>query len=78
MSLIQGAETMDTYQPKKIKEIAAEYSVHVQVKENKVVIPKEKEDVKDLLKFLDENIYKGPLTAETYVTNSKREFSGES
>jgi|SRR5690625_1099636 len=78
ISLIQDSGTLETFQPRKIKEIAADYSVDVQLSENKIIVPNEKREVKKLLKFLDENIYKGPLTDETYETNSKREFTARS
>lgn len=38
----------------------------------KVTIPKERERLKELLTFLSEKIYKGPLTGKTMISNSTR------
>lgn len=46
------------------------------VKENgveKLVLPNDKKELKQVLKFLDEDIYKGTFTEKIFETNSKRE-----
>ena len=42
------------------------------IKEEAIVIPDDKEKVKVILGFLDEEAYKGPFSQKTYLANSKR------
>lgn len=74
IALIQDAKTLDNYQPNEIVEKASEHHVDLTLKDNKIVVPEEKSELKTMLKFLDEDIYKGPLSEDTYETNSKRQF----
>ena len=55
-----------------IKSLAKKIGVSVDVADNKVVIPRDKEQVKIILGFLDEEAYKGPFTKKTFLANSKR------
>lgn len=43
-------------------------------KSKKIVIPENKAEMKSILKFLDEDIYKGYFSKNTYETNSKRRY----
>ncbi len=38
----------------------------------RVVLPSVKRDLKTVLSFLEESLYKGVFSEETYLTNSKR------
>lgn len=55
-----------------IKKLAKSCGLEVVVENKKLVIPSEKKKLKELLGFLDEEVYKGAFTKETYITNSKR------
>lgn len=78
IALIKDSQALEKFSPKKICEKAATYGVHLNTKregrEEKLVLPKEKKEMKDALRFLDEEIYRGPLTETTYLTNSKRKY----
>lgn len=56
-----------------LKNIATNYDIEINVVNNKVVIPKEKKDIKYFLTFLSEKIYKGPLSGKTLISSSTRE-----
>lgn len=40
----------------------------------KIVVPGDRKGLKALLSFLDDAVYKGPLSAKLYITNSKRDL----
>jgi len=56
----------------KIKKLAASCGLDVIVENKKLVIPPDKKKLKEILAFLDDEVYKGTFTEETYITNSKR------
>lgn len=75
IALIEDSRVLHTYTANIIKEKAAEYSVDIRTVSingmETVSLPSDKKELKEVLKFLDEDIYKGPLTNKTYETNSK-------
>lgn len=60
------------YTPKEIKKIGKSTGVKININDDKIVIPKEKSQMKVVLGFLDEGVYKGVFSNETFMTNSKR------
>lgn len=60
------------YSPKDIKRIGKSTGVEIKIQKDKIVIPKEKSQMKVVLGFLDEGVYKGAFSNETFMTNSKR------
>ncbi|MFZ7103266.1 MAG: Kiwa anti-phage protein KwaB-like domain-containing protein [Peptococcaceae bacterium] len=79
IALIADSGVLDEYSASQIAEKAAEYKVEISLTEqegvNKLVFPDDKKEMKNILKFLDEDIYKGPLSSATFETNSKRRFN---
>ncbi len=75
IALIKDSKVMDQHSVASIRETAREYKVEIQTREvdglEKIVMPNDKKALKEVLKFLDEDIYKGPLTDKTYESNSK-------
>lgn len=64
---------LSQYNAKQIKKIAKDTAnLKLTVKGDKIVIPTEKKQMKIILAFLDEGIYKGVFSQEVYITNSKR------
>ena len=56
----------------KIKKLAQSCGLEVTIENKKLVIPADKKKLKEILGFLDDEVYKGAFTEETYITNSKR------
>jgi len=56
----------------KIKTLAQNCGLEVTLKKNKLVLPTDKKKLKEILQFLDNEVYKGTFSEETYITNSKR------
>lgn len=76
LALISQMGILDNYAPSLIRERAGDYGVNVTVDdsgdEETVAMPDSKKELKDLLKFLEEDYYEGPLTDTRYVANSKK------
>lgn len=51
---------------------AANYGVSIRETDGRIVIPDDRKEARELLRFLNEEIYRGPLTNELFETNSKR------
>jgi len=79
IALINDAKALEKFTAAQICEKAASYGLTFEKKkvgkQEKIVLPKDKREMKDALRFLDEEIYKGPLSETTYLTNSKRKYS---
>ena len=59
------------YNSKEIKKIGQNVGINIKIKNDKIVIPSDKKELKELFSFLDESIYKGYFTNNIYSTNSK-------
>ncbi|KEQ17565.1 Kiwa anti-phage protein KwaB-like domain-containing protein [Endozoicomonas numazuensis] len=70
---ISSTGVLENYTVTEISNAASNFpSVTLNVSNGKIVIPTEKRELKEVLHFLLEDIYKGPLTGSDYLTNSKR------
>lgn len=69
---VSRTHVFDNYSVTDISEKAASLGIAITVSDDKIVMPKARKDVKQLLRFLDDGIYEASLTARRYVTNSKR------
>jgi hypothetical protein len=65
-------------EPRVIRRAAKKLNVTVQLTkkdgQDAIVFPAAKKELKELLRFLDEDLYKGPITDRMLVSNSKREY----
>lgn len=69
--LVQQSGILDKIPINIIKAIADEYRISLLIENDKIVFPMEKAQIKTLLRFLDEDYYKSPLSQTHYMTNSK-------
>lgn len=76
IALISDTGVLERCTPRQIREKAATYGIDVRIeranRREQVVLPAQKRAMKELLKFLGEDIFSGPLTDIQYVSNSKR------
>ncbi|MDF3124666.1 Kiwa anti-phage protein KwaB-like domain-containing protein [Rheinheimera sp. 1928-s] len=76
VSLIQQSGILQNVPLNEIKAIAADFNIPLStVDENGtevISIPASKSDLKKLLRFLDEDYYKSPLSKTNFISNSKR------
>lgn len=70
---IKISKVLDTIPKKTIIEIAQNAPIDIEISKNKkIIIPNDKKKAKEVLKFLNQDIFKSPLTDEWMETNSKR------
>ena len=68
---ILDSKVLKDYKAKEIKKIGQNVGISIKIEKDKIVIPSDKKELKDLFSFLDESIYKGYFTNNIYSTNSK-------
>ena len=56
----------------KIQKSSKSVGIKIDVEDEKIVIPEEKEQMKIVLGFLDEEVYKDPFSKATLLANAKR------
>ncbi|MEO5812756.1 MAG: hypothetical protein ABIU96_13890 [Rhodanobacter sp.] len=71
-AMLRDSGVLDQYSAVQIKNRANGYDVEVHIEQGKIVFPADKPAAKKLLQFLNEEIFKGAITATLYETNSKR------
>lgn len=72
IALIDDSGIFNKYSVQQIKNKAKSIGMTLPVKQNKINFPSDKRELKNLLKFLDDEIYKGMFSEEILQTNSKR------
>jgi hypothetical protein len=72
---VNDSGILENYTAVKIKSLAKATGIDIAVENKRIVIPTEKETLKVILGFLDEEAYRGPFSQMTYLANSKRKVS---
>lgn len=73
IALINDSGVLTRYEATDIKRLAKKQSnIDVTVQNEKIIFPKDTNEIKILLSFLDEEAYQGPFSKETFLSNSKR------
>lgn len=58
--------------PQNIAKAAKAYDVPITIRKGKVVVPRDKKEMKQVLRFLDEDYFTSDLTGRKFVSSSKR------
>ena len=75
IAIINDSEVLKTYTVEAIVSMAKEkLNKTFDIQDGKLVIPRDKEMMKTILGFLDEETYQGPFTNNVYLANSKRKI----
>ena len=72
INAVVASRVLDVYSTAEIREAAATTQLDLDVQGGRIVLPTERREMKNLLQFLDEGRYNGPLSGRTYVTNSRK------
>jgi len=74
--LIRQSQILERVSPNDIRAIAAEFQIPVEYEhigeEERIRLPADRKSLKTLLRFLDEDYYKSPLSKTNFLSNSKR------
>ena len=72
INAVVASGVLDTFTPTEIRQAAARTQLNLELQNGCIVMPAERREMKDLLQFLDESRYNGPLSGRTFVTNSRK------
>ena len=72
ISAVTASGILEDFTPVEIKEAALLTQLEITLEHGAMVLPADRREVKDMLRFLDESRYSGPLTGTPYETNSRR------
>ena len=75
IAMINDSDVLVNYKASEIKKLAKDAGITIEIENKKVVIPNDKEQIKVILGFLDEEAYKGPFSQNTFLANSKRKMN---
>ena len=71
-AMLRDSGILNEYSAAEIKLRSNGHNVSVIVSDGKIIFPANKADAKKVLQFLNEELYRGPITETLYETNSKR------
>lgn len=71
-AMLRDSDVLNQYSAKQIQARSKGYDVQVQISKGKIVFPADRAAAKKLLQFLNEELFRGPITEALYETNSKR------
>jgi hypothetical protein len=72
-AMLRDSGVLDAYSAKQIQARSKGYDVAIHLSKGKIVFPAERAAAKKLLQFLNEELFRGAITARLFETNSKRE-----
>lgn len=72
-AMLRDSGILDQYSAKQIQSRSKGYDVEIHIQKGKIVFPEDRASAKKVLQFLNEELFKGAITATLYETNSKRE-----
>lgn len=77
IAMINDSGVLQSFSAIEIKRLVQKAGIDLTVKNKQIVIPNNKEQVKVILGFLDEEAYKGPFSQNTFLANSKRKVQSK-
>jgi hypothetical protein len=81
ITFINQEGILETCTPVVLREAATGFGIDIGVHEEggqlKLVFPNDKKKLKELLRFLDEDIYQSPISGNRFQTNSKRKIGAQ-
>lgn len=69
---LASSGVLDAHTPQQIQASANATGLVVNLANGQIVFPDDKQEIRRLLRFLDDGLYQAPLSGLRYVTNSKR------
>ena len=72
ISAVLQSRVLDDFTGEQIRDAAAQTQLEVTLQDGRIVLPANRSGLKELLRFLDESRYLGPLSGQTFIANSRR------
>ena len=71
-AMLRDSEVLDKFSANEIMNRSEGYDISIQIKDDRIIFPANKQDAKRLLQFLNEERFRGAITGTLYETNSKK------
>ena len=71
-SMLRDSGVLDELSTDEILTRSKGYDISIQIEEDRIVFPSDKQSAKRLLQFLNEELFRGAITDTLYETNSKK------
>ena len=72
-AMLRDSGVLDEYSAIQIEDRSNGYDVEIDISQDRIIFPSDKPAAKKVLQFLNEEIFRGPITETLYETNSKRQ-----
>lgn len=72
VNAVSAKNVLGTYSVDVILAAAVAQGFDLQVHDSRIVFPQDRASVKRLMHFLDEGLYRGPISGASFITNSKK------
>ncbi len=72
-AMLRDSKILNQYTAQQIADRSKGHNVDIQLDGDRIIFPADRARAKRLLQFLNEEIFRGPITETLYATNSKRE-----
>ena len=72
VAMINDSGVLNDYSVSEVIQRAKEIGLIINKENSRIVLPNDKKRVKEILGFLDEEVYKGPFSMTTFLAGSKR------
>lgn len=74
IAMINDSGVLKDISVNRIKSKGKTVGLNVNIENGKILLPRDKKELKKILGFLDEEVYKGPFSQTSYIANSKRKI----
>ena len=71
-SMLSDSGVLDNYDAEQLRELGAKVEVDLDIVDGAIALPSERAALRIVLTYLNEERYRGPITAGLYETNSRR------
>jgi len=72
-AMLRDSGILDQYTAQQIEQHAQGYGLNIVRRGNRILFPTDRQEGKRLLQFLNEQLFRGPITDRLFETNSRRE-----
>lgn len=74
MSLVKSG-VLQSHTAQTLKDAAVDTQLHIQVQNDKIMMPSKSGEITELMRFLNDGRYVGPISGKAFITNSRRQAS---
>ena len=72
MMSVARSDVLQDHTAQTLKDEAMKTQLNIEVKNGKIIMPSKGKDITELMRFLNDGRYTGPISGDTLITNSKR------